>query len=47
METAHEINPKDKNSLETLKNLYFRYRNESDEYAKKLEVINEKLNQLE
>lgn len=46
IERAHEIDPKDRNSLETLKNLYFRYRNENEEYAKKLEAVNEKLNQL-
>ena len=46
MEKAHEINPKEPNALETLKNLYFRFRNESEEYANKLKEINESIEQL-
>ncbi len=45
MEKAHEINSTETNTLETLKNLYFRFRNESEEYAKKLEETNKKIEQ--
>ncbi len=46
MERCLEINPKDKATLETLKNLYFRFRYESPEMAAKLEKVNEILNEL-
>jgi len=46
MELAHKINPKEPNTLETLKNLYFRYRNDSEEYTQKLKEVNEKIENL-
>ena len=41
MEKALEISPKNKATVETLKNLYFRFRTESDTMQKKYEEINE------
>jgi hypothetical protein len=46
MEKAYELRPDDKFTLESLKNIYFRYRNESDEMKKKSDDINEKLQNL-
>ncbi len=41
MERAFEIDPNNKATVETLKNLYFRFRNDGEEIQKKLEKINE------
>lgn len=46
MEKAYELRPDDKFTLESLKSIYFRYRNESDEMKKKSDDINEKLQNL-
>ncbi|HCY00001.1 MAG TPA: hypothetical protein DG754_07660 [Bacteroidales bacterium] len=46
MERALEIEPENIQTVESLRNLYFRYRNESDENMKKYEEINEKWNEL-
>lgn len=43
---AHEIKPEDKFTVETLKNIYFRYRNESEEMNKKFLEINEVLQNM-
>lgn len=45
MEKANEVKPDDKNTLETLKNIYFRFRNESPEMKAKYDAVMEKLNQ--
>ena len=44
--TAHELQPNDKTALETVKNIYFRFRNESDEMMGKYNEYNEKFKQL-
>lgn len=44
MEKASEIKPDDKNTLETLKNIYFRFRSESAEMKAKYDAVMEKLN---
>lgn len=41
MEKAYELNPKNKAVVETLRNLYFRFRIEGDEMQKKYEQMNE------
>lgn len=46
MERALEIEPENLQTIESLRNLYFRFRNESDDYMKKYEEINEKWNEL-
>jgi len=46
MEKAHELNPSDKFTLESLKSIYFRYRKESEEMQKKSDEINTKLENL-
>lgn len=46
MQRAYEIDPSNIISIETLRNLYFRFRMESDEYMKKYEEINEYWNSL-
>lgn len=46
MEKASQINPTDKASLESLKNLYFRFRNEGKEYMDKYNEVVSKLEQL-
>lgn len=43
---AYEIKPEDRSTVETLKNIYFRYRRESEEMNKKYEEFNEKLQNL-
>jgi len=45
-EKANEINPNDKSSIENIKNIYFRYRNESEEMNKKYLEYNEKLQNM-
>jgi len=45
-ENAHQIMPQDRTTVETLKNIYFRYRNESDDMNKKYQEYNEKLQNL-
>ncbi|MBN1988657.1 MAG: tetratricopeptide repeat protein [Bacteroidales bacterium] len=45
MEKALEVKPDDTNTLETLKNIYFRFRNESPEMKAKYDAIMEKINQ--
>lgn len=45
-EKGHQINPGDKSTVETLKNIYFRYRNESEEMNKKYTEYNEKLQNM-
>jgi tetratricopeptide (TPR) repeat protein len=37
---AYNINPKDKNLVENIKNIYFRFRNESEDMKKKYEEFN-------
>jgi tetratricopeptide (TPR) repeat protein len=46
IEKAHELRPDDKFTVETLKNIYFRYRNENEEMKKKYDEINEKLQNM-
>ena len=46
MEKALEINSNSKEVLEALKNIYFRFRSESDEMNKKYQETNEKLKSL-
>ncbi len=46
MEKAHEVNPTDKATLESLKNLYFRFRNEGKEYMDKYNEVVAKMEQL-
>lgn len=41
MEKAHEVDPQNMAVIETLRNLYFRYRNESESIQKKYEEMNE------
>jgi tetratricopeptide (TPR) repeat protein len=43
MEKATELNPNEKLTIETLKNLYFRFRTESKEYMDKYNAILEKI----
>ncbi len=43
---ANEVNPTDKNTLEALKNIYFRFRTESQEMNSKYLEFNEKLKSL-
>lgn len=45
-EKANEIKPEDKSSIENIKNIYFRYRNESEEMNKKYLEYNEKLQNM-
>ena len=42
-EKALEIKPDEKNAMVTLKELYFKLRNENAEYQKKFEILEEKL----
>ncbi|MDR2937924.1 MAG: hypothetical protein LBU92_03170 [Prevotellaceae bacterium] len=44
---AHEVQPNDKSALETIKNIYYRFRNESPEMMEKYNTYNEKFQQLE
>ena len=46
IEKANEIRPDDKFTIETLKNIYFRYRNESPEMNKKFQEYNDKLKDM-
>ncbi len=46
-EKAHEINPKDPNSLELLKSIYFRLRDEGPEMEQKYETYNYLFKQLQ
>jgi tetratricopeptide (TPR) repeat protein len=46
MERALEIDPENLQTIESLRNLYFRYRNEDEENMKKYEDINEKRKEL-
>ncbi len=46
MERALEIQPDNLPTLESLRNLYFRYRNESDEMMKKYEEVNARWDEL-
>ncbi|MGE0076522.1 MAG: tetratricopeptide repeat protein [Bacteroidales bacterium] len=46
MEKAFSINPESKDVLEALKNIYFRFRNESDEMNNKFKEYNEKLKSM-
>ncbi|MGL5912572.1 MAG: tetratricopeptide repeat protein [Bacteroidales bacterium] len=46
-EKAHLLQPKDKYSLENVKNIYFRFRNDSPEMSEAFEKYNDKLKQLE
>lgn len=45
-EKALELNPNERNTVTTLKELYFKLRNENPEYMKKYEEIKAKLDQL-
>jgi len=45
-EKACELRPNDKFTAETLKNIYFRYRNESEDMKKKYNDINEKIQNM-
>lgn len=47
MERAYKVNPEHKGTIETLRNLYFRFRNESDEMQEKLDKINEVWSNME
>ncbi|MFP4557441.1 MAG: tetratricopeptide repeat protein [Bacteroidales bacterium] len=47
MEKAYEVNPEHKGTIETLRNLYFRFRNQSDEIQEKLDEINEVWSNME
>ena len=44
--TAYSINPKDKSTVEAMKNIYFRFRNENPEMKKKYDEFNELLQAL-
>jgi len=44
---AHELQPNDKFALETVKNIYFRFRNESAEMMDKYNEYNEKFKQMQ
>ena len=46
MEKAYNINNNSKESIEALKNIYFRFRSESDEMNKKFQEYNEKLKNM-
>jgi len=43
---AYSINPKDKSTVEAMKNIYFRFRNENPEMKKKYDEFNELLQAL-
>lgn len=45
MERAHQIDPEEKGTIETLKNLYFRFRMEGKEYKEKYDAILQKIEQ--
>ena len=46
MEKAYELNPSSVEVVETLRNLYFRFRNENEAYQKKYEEMNEIYNEM-
>ncbi|RPH34345.1 MAG: tetratricopeptide repeat protein [Bacteroidales bacterium] len=46
MEKANELTPNDKYTLESLKNIYFRYRRDNDEMQKKYDAVIENLKNL-
>jgi tetratricopeptide (TPR) repeat protein len=46
IEKAHQLSPGDKSTVETLKNIYFRYRLESEEMSKKFNEFNELLQNM-
>jgi hypothetical protein len=46
MEQAYKVNPNSKESIEALKNIYFRFRNESQEMMDKYNEFNEKSKQM-
>ena len=46
IEKAYNINNNSKESIEALKNIYFRFRSESDEMNKKFQEYNEKLKNM-
>lgn len=46
MEKAYEINNNSKETIEALKNIYFRFRSENDEMNKKFQEYNEKLKNM-
>lgn len=46
MEQAHKVNPNSKEAVEALKNIYFRFRNESQEMMDKYNEFNEKAKQM-
>ena len=43
---AEEVNPTDKNTIEAIKNIYFRFRSESEEMNSKYNEYNEKLKNM-
>ena len=45
-EKAHAINPLDKNTIITLKEVYFKLRNDHPEYNEKFKEMDEKLKSL-
>lgn len=45
-EKAYELKQNDKSTIETLKNIYFRFRNESEEMKNKFDSINAKLQSM-
>lgn len=46
MEKARNVNPESKEVLDALKNIYFRFRNESDDFMNKYNEVNEKIKSL-
>jgi tetratricopeptide (TPR) repeat protein len=46
LEKAHEINPAEETTMLTLKEIYFKLRNDSEEYMTKFKAINEKIKAL-
>lgn len=47
LEKAHEIDPTEKSTMLTLKEIYFKLRNDNEEYMKKYKEFNEKVKNLE
>ncbi len=47
LEKAHEIDPKEKSTMLTLKEIYFKLRNDKEEYMVKYQQINEELKAME
>jgi len=46
MEKAYEVNPSSREAVDALKNIYFRFRSESEEMSKKFQEYNEKLKNM-